>query len=593
MRAQALILLLLVGAVPCASAGSAPAPGTPEELIARLDTGDDAQRWEAVRALGELGGAAVPGLAQALAAAPVRVRAGAAGALGRIGEPAAAAVPALVNALADPEPEVREAAAEALGHIGPAARAAVDPLVAAFADPDPYLGGAAAVALGRIGADAVPAVTRALGHADENVRWSSAIALGRLGAAARDAVPALAGALADGSDNVRACAAAALGEIGPPSAQAIPALTEALHDRSEDVRRSARTALARIAPTTRAVPPDPAGVIAKIEQLVPALMDELHVPGASVAVIRDGAVAWSKPFGVSDARTKAPVTRDTLFEAASMSKPIFAVLAMQLVAAGALDLDRPLAAYAAEPLVPDLPERRRLTARHVLSHVSGLPNWRPGGEEREGPLPQLFEPGARFGYSGEAIFYLQRVVEHITGKPLELLAREALFAPLGLQHTSYSWSPAVDAFEASGHADDGTFLEKSKYTHANAAYTLYTTADEYARLLAEVMQAEHARSKVLSRRSAREMLRRQVAVDARDPIERPGAAQASAVRWGLGWSINATKAGDIYHHSGANRTGFRCFSQFSPERGSGLVILTNGLGGGELWTRLVAAIGDL
>jgi len=76
-------------------------------------------------------------------------------------------------------------------------------------------------------------------------------------------------------------------------------------------------------------------------------------------------------------------------------------------------------------------------------------------------------------------------------------------------------------------------------------------------------------------------------------MERPGAAQGRAVYWGLGWSINTTAQGDIAHHSGANSTGFRCFSQFSPTRGSGLVVLTNGSQGGELWTRLVAAIGDL
>ena len=63
--------------------------------------------------------------------------------------------------------------------------------------------------------------------------------------------------------------------------------------------------------------------------------------------------------------------------------------------------------------------------------------------------------------------------------------------------------------------------------------------------------------------------------------------------WGLGWSLNATGQGDIAHHGGSNRTGFRCFSQFSPTRGSGLVILTNGSQGGDLWTRVVASIGDL
>ena len=129
--------------------------------------------------------------------------------------------------------------------------------------------------------------------------------------------------------------------------------------------------------------------------------------------------------------------------------------------------------------------------------------------------------------------------------------------------------------------------------HPNAAYTLYTTADDYARLLVEVMKAERGESTLLSRAAAREMLRRQVAVGAREPIERPGKAQGEAAYWGLGWSLNSTAQGDIAHHSGANRTGFRSFSQFSPTRGSGLVIFTNGTQGDEVWKRLVAAIGDL
>jgi CubicO group peptidase (beta-lactamase class C family) len=106
------------------------------------------------------------------------------------------------------------------------------------------------------------------------------------------------------------------------------------------------------------------------------------------------------------------------------------------------------------------------------------------------------------------------------------------------------------------------------------------------------MKAERGESLLLSRAAAQEMLRHQVAVGAREPIERPGAAQGQAVYWGLGWSINSTGLGDIAHHSGANSTGFRSFSQFSPSRGSGLVILTNGAQGDELWRRVVAAIGD-
>jgi hypothetical protein len=97
----------------------------------------------------------------------------------------------------------------------------------------------------------------------------------------------------------------------------------------------------------------------------------------------------------------------------------------------------------------------------------------------------------------------------------------------------------------------------------------------------------------LSPRSREAMLSRQVAADAREPVERPGRARGLATFWGLGWGLTATPSGDLAHHGGSNRTGFRCVAQFSPARGTGLVIMTNGAGGGELWTRLVSAFGDL
>ncbi|NTV76210.1 MAG: serine hydrolase [Holophaga sp.] len=97
----------------------------------------------------------------------------------------------------------------------------------------------------------------------------------------------------------------------------------------------------------------------------------------------------------------------------------------------------------------------------------------------------------------------------------------------------------------------------------------------------------------LSAAGLKAALTAQVKLDAREPMERPGAARGLGVGWCLGWSVNATRGGDIFHHSGSNQTGFRCFSQFDPARGTGLVILTNGLSGGSLWVRLVSRVGDM
>jgi len=481
----------------------------------------------------------------------------------------------------------------------PVAAADVAALIHTLADADPYRRGAAAVALGDIGVAAVPALTQSLADARPEVRLSAAITLGRIGPPARPALPALLRALADPSARLRQAAAVAVGELGAAPvgdtlAAAVPAaLTDLLSDADEAVRHAATQALQQAAPGARAQPPTLEALLATLDRLVPALMAELHVPGVAVALIHKRQPSASRAYGVRSEVSREPVDAYTVFEAASMSKPVLALLAMQLVDQQRLALDRPLLDYGAERLVPDLADKRLVTARMALSHTSGYPNWRPGGEEVEGPLPLLFKPGARFAYSGEGIFYLQRRMEHITGLPLDPMAAQMLFGPLGLAHTGFGWTPALGRQQASGHKDDGTLLTTSKYLHPNAAYSLYTTAGDYARLLAELMRAEQGASTLLSQQAAREMLRPQVPVGSREPIQRPGAALGLAVSWGLGWSLNHTAAGDIAHHSGANSTGFRSFSQFSPTRGSGIVILTNGTQGDALWTRLMAAIGDL
>ncbi|MFT3957369.1 MAG: serine hydrolase [Piscinibacter sp.] len=496
----------------------------------------------------------------------------------------------LAQRLNDVDPKVREQAVAQLGRLGPTA---VQPLMAALRHEDPYLRGAAAVALGRLGEAAVPALAQALGSDDAELRWSAAIALGRVGASASGALPELTRLLSDPSEHVRQVAAVTLGDLGKAAEAAVPALTRCLSDRDEAVRRSAVLALARVAPADRARQLRQEALIATLDDLVPTLLAEHHVPGLAIALIRERKLVWSKGYGLRAAGSAEAVGSDTVFEAASMSKPVLALLVMQLVDAKRLDLDRPVVAYGPDVLVPDLPEKRLVTARMLLSHTSGYPNWRPGGEETEGPLPLLFKPGSRFGYSGEGTFYLQRRVELISGLPLDRLAQRSLFEPLALRHSDFGWTPSIGARQATGHTENGATLPASRYLHPNAAYTLYTSVDDYARLLVEVMKAERGESSLLSRPAAQEMLRHQVVVGSRGPIERPGAAQGQAVYWGLGWSLNTTEQGDIAHHSGANRTGFRSFSQFSPTRGSGLVILTNGAQGDELWTRLVAAIGDL
>ncbi len=113
--------------------------------------------------------------------------------------------------------------------------------------------------------------------------------------------------------------------------------------------------------------------LASLERLVPRLMKDADVPGLSLAVVRDGQVVYRRVFGVRDAGTGAPVDDDTVFEAASLSKPVFAYTVLKLVDVGQLDLDAPLAKYLPGDYAED-PRLRSITARRALSHTTGFPN---------------------------------------------------------------------------------------------------------------------------------------------------------------------------------------------------------------------------
>jgi len=333
--------------------------------------------------------------------------------------------------------------------------------------------------------------------------------------------------------------------------------------------------------------------LAQLARELPAWLAELDVPGASLLLLREARVCWAAHLGLRERGGAAPVRADTVFEAASMSKPVLAYLAMQQVQAGRLALDRPVLDYADERFEPAQPAQARITARMLLSHSSGLPNWRPGDDAEHGPLQLGFEPGARFAYSGEGYYYLQRVLERITGLPLQALAERQLFQPLGMGHSGFVLTPALDALRARGHDEAGRPLPASDYRRANAGYTLYTSAADYARFIAALLEPRPGAAHALGAEWRSAMLAPQLEAGDRQPLPRPARARGDRVFWSLGWAVERGAQGLIAYHSGTNSTGFRCFSQFAPARGSGLVLMSNGLAGNKLWQRLLALLGDL
>lgn len=325
--------------------------------------------------------------------------------------------------------------------------------------------------------------------------------------------------------------------------------------------------------------------IADLEDYIPEWMAAENVPGLSVAVIEDGRLAWAGSFGCRDRATGAPVTADTVFQAASLSKPIFAYAVLKWCAAGALDLNTPLGAYLPAPYLENDERIGQITARHVLSHTPGLPNWRPKDE----PLHIHFTPGERFAYSGEGYVYLQHVVEHLSGQRLDAWMHDRLFEPMGMCHSSYVWTEAYEDTAARGHDPEGTPHDTWKMVEPNAAYSLHTTPSEYARLVALLLDPpDH--SACLTPAEIAHMLTPRVPVnDAGFDAARPLADLHfnPHVSWGLGWGLQRTALGEGFWHWGDNNT-FQAFVAGYPAQRSALVCMANGQKGSALWRDLYA-----
>jgi CubicO group peptidase (beta-lactamase class C family) len=308
-------------------------------------------------------------------------------------------------------------------------------------------------------------------------------------------------------------------------------------------------------------------VISRLENEVPDLMKQGGVPGMSIALIRDGKTIWLQGFGVKDKKTREPVRTDTVFEAASLSKPVFTYGVLKLVDRGKLDLDKPLSSYLPKPYVPD--ERvGKITARLVLSHRTGFPNWR--GDD--GLLPIYFSPGERFSYSGEGYIYLQHVVEQITGKPLDVYMDEVVFKPLGMTNSSYVWRPDFDSLTATGYDSKGAPGELEKPKEAGAASSLNTTAGDYALFVDAVLNGKGLSPYVL-----RQMETPEIALDpaCRICIKQEPKELSKTLFWGLGWGIEREHESVMLWHWGDNGD-FKAFVMADPAKKSGVVMFANG-----------------
>jgi CubicO group peptidase (beta-lactamase class C family) len=316
---------------------------------------------------------------------------------------------------------------------------------------------------------------------------------------------------------------------------------------------------------------------AELEARIPELMRAAGIPGLQAALVREGRVLWHKGFGIKNAHTGGLVDEHTVFEAASLTKPFFAYLVMQMKEAGELDLDTPLIEYAPQEIIEkryighgmDLEGFRadwfrRITARQVLSHSSGLPH----GEHRR-PLPVLFEPGSRYRYSADGYMYLQRIVEFLREKPLHEIMQEEIIEPLGMEDSCMVWQERYAEQAAVGH---DRFSETSgqhrKRREAHSAASLYTTAHDYALFVAALMNDTGLEGTTIE-----EMLSPQIDV-------------AEGLFWSLGFGLEDNAAGRAFWQWGDYGI-FRNYIAANREQGLGLVYLTNSFNGLSIGSELI------
>ncbi|MBT8479329.1 MAG: beta-lactamase family protein [Gemmatimonadetes bacterium] len=304
--------------------------------------------------------------------------------------------------------------------------------------------------------------------------------------------------------------------------------------------------------------------LSSLDRDLPAWMAEAAVPGLAIAVVSADTI-WTQGYGVLAAGEGNPVTAESLFEAASLSKPVFARMALMEVERGRLRLDTPIAEYWEYPDLRDVRWRDRITARMVLSHRSGLPNWR-----RDQPLDIQFEPGDRFQYSGEGYVYLERAIAHLRGEGLEERAREMVMAPAGMLRSTFVFDGTASN-HAIPHDEEGQPQEKRPAPlPGNPASSLHTTAADYGRFIQGLLLEMRADTSIMARMTGQ-----------RTPV-------ADGVAWGLGWGLEypGERIRPALWHWGDNGP-FKAFVYVDPVEDLGFVFFANAMNGLALTRRIL------
>jgi len=326
------------------------------------------------------------------------------------------------------------------------------------------------------------------------------------------------------------------------------------------------------------------------------LLDSHHVPAVSIAVVHTGKIDWAKAYGFRQSGKIGGANPATLFQAASISKPVSAVVALRLVQSAVLTLDEDINKRLTSWKIPhnQFTESRPITLRRLLSHSAGLnmhgvPEFATddkiptlieildGSWQKSAPAVQpVFAPGTQFRYSGGGYIILQVLLSDITGRPFTELARDYVLNPAGMEESTFEQPlpTALTGNAAVGHDRDGAPIKGLWHIlPEQAAGGLWTTPTDLALFMIALWKSYQGQSKpILNRNLAREMLSRQID------------------EFGLGLSL--PRAGVFrFQHSGGN-TGYRCFMVLSVTNPEGVVIMTNGDNGEDVIWEIFEAIAE-
>jgi len=312
--------------------------------------------------------------------------------------------------------------------------------------------------------------------------------------------------------------------------------------------------------------------VRKLNGAIEKAMKKSNLPGISVAIINKKQLVYHQVFGVTNSNTKEPLDKQSMFEGASLSKPIFAYFVMKMVEDGTIELDKPLYQYLPHPgISPESQDDYKLiTTRMVLAHQTGFPN-----HANNQPIKLAFKPGTDFMYSGEAYQYLAAIIGIKLGvgfkDGLNKLFQEEVTQPLNMTHTTFVWDDYLESNKVFGHNNEGQPTQnkpgEGRWSGKtfNAFSSVHSEASEFSKFIIAMLNKEG-----LSEKSFDEMLKEQTQFKDDNSIK----LETGQTGWGLGFAQKPTKNGTMHLHTGNNHD-FQAYAMFIPKQEYGLVLFTN------------------